>query len=65
MGQLGVPASRAVMVGNSLPHDIDGARRAGVFGVWVNRTDEHPPEHLRPDAEIANLLELEPLLRQR
>jgi HAD superfamily hydrolase (TIGR01549 family) len=35
--RLGVPASRAVMVGDSLTHDVEGARQAGMRGVWLVR----------------------------
>lgn len=34
----GVEASEAVMVGDSVPHDIDGARRLGMRGVLVARS---------------------------
>lgn len=36
----GVPAEDAVMVGDSLTQDIDGARRVGMRGVLVRRSDE-------------------------
>ena len=34
----GVEASESVMVGDSLSHDIDGARRVGMRGVLVHRS---------------------------
>ena len=39
----GVRAEESVMVGDSLPHDIDGARRVGMRGVLVHRADDRPP----------------------
>jgi FMN phosphatase YigB (HAD superfamily) len=30
-------------VGDSLSHDIDGARRVGMRGVLVHRSDDPPP----------------------
>ena len=35
----GVSAADAVMVGDSLTQDIDGARRVGMRGVLVRRSD--------------------------
>lgn len=40
----GVPASQSVMVGDSLPHDIEGARRAGMRGVLVHRSPDPAPQ---------------------
>lgn len=39
---LDVAASEAVMVGDSLKQDIEGARRAGMHAVLVNRSSELP-----------------------
>lgn len=36
---LGVPAEQAVMVGDSLSHDIEGARRVGMRGVLLRRAE--------------------------
>jgi putative hydrolase of the HAD superfamily len=35
----GVPAAEAMMVGDSLTHDIEGARRVGMKGVLVRRSE--------------------------
>ncbi|MHB0856244.1 MAG: HAD family hydrolase [Anaerolineae bacterium] len=59
---LGVPAERAVMVGNNLSADIAGAHAAGVRGVWVNRTPGMQASGVTPDAEIADLRELRGVL---
>jgi putative hydrolase of the HAD superfamily len=39
----GVAAAESVMVGDSLSHDIDGARRVGMRGILVHRSDDPPP----------------------
>ena len=68
---LEVNASEAVMVGDSLKHDIDGARLAGMRGVLVRRSDTHT--FAEPDTEelrrqgvpvIHTLLDLPALLRE-
>jgi HAD superfamily hydrolase (TIGR01662 family) len=41
----GVEAAEAVMVGDSLTQDIEGARRVGMRGVLVRRSDESPGRH--------------------
>jgi putative hydrolase of the HAD superfamily len=35
---VGVTAAESVMVGDSLPHDIEGARRVGMHGILVQRS---------------------------
>ena len=40
----GVSADESVMVGDSLAHDIAGARRVGMHGVLVQRSDAPPPD---------------------
>lgn len=57
----GVPASRAVMVGDSLPHDIEGARRAGMRGVLVHRSPD-PAPHAPGVPVVRSLTELVELL---
>ncbi len=54
-------AAEAVMVGDSLAHDIDGARRLGMRAVLVSRGDASPVPP--PDVPvIRSLRELPPLL---
>jgi HAD superfamily hydrolase (TIGR01662 family) len=60
LGQAGVDARDALMVGDSLAHDVEGARRVGMRGVLLHRADEPPPELDVP--VIRNLLELPALL---
>lgn len=38
-----VPAEAAAMVGDSLSHDVVGAMRAGLRGVWLARGESDPP----------------------
>ena len=61
---VGVDAGAAVMVGDSLAHDIEGARRAGMHGVLVRRSEpgisHHPEAHDVP--VIQSLTELPDLL---
>ena len=56
----GASASESVMVGDSLLHDIDGARRVGMRGVLVHRSsDAIPPtdvQVIRSLAELPGLL---------
>jgi putative hydrolase of the HAD superfamily len=40
----GVDAGQSVMVGDSLQHDIEGARRVGMRGILVHRADAAPVE---------------------
>ena len=53
----GVPARHAVMVGNSVAEDVDGARAAGVAPVLLAR-DGRPPADLDGVPVIRSLLEL-------
>jgi 2-haloalkanoic acid dehalogenase type II len=56
---LSVPASEAVMVGDTPETDVQGARRAGLRAVWLNRDHRGWPGNLaRPDAVIDELGEL-------
>jgi putative hydrolase of the HAD superfamily len=62
-----VPPSEAVMVGDSLAHDIDGARRVGIRGILVRRSADFGPGSAgrRADGEVPvvrSLTELPPLL---
>jgi putative hydrolase of the HAD superfamily len=60
-----VSAGDAVMVGDSLEHDIAGARAVGIRTVWVDRGDR-PRRHddAMPDATIRSLAELPALLHR-
>jgi putative hydrolase of the HAD superfamily len=63
LNALGARPEEAVMVGDNLHRDIVGAQRCGILAVWIDRialglTTGAP----RPDATIATLDELEPLV---
>jgi HAD superfamily hydrolase (TIGR01549 family) len=60
---IGVSAAEAVMVGDSLTHDIEGARGVGMRGVLVHRSDDPPPDGsdvpvIRSLAELPGLLQV-------
>ena len=74
---VGLPPERLLFVGNSYRHDIEPAVRAGWRTAWVRRPSDVPPSadlavaglpeerpegSPAPDAEIAHLTELLPLL---
>ena len=62
--EMGVPAGKAIMVGNSLERDIAGAKNAGIRAVWlkVAGSEEHAP--VEPDFTITGLAELPALLEK-
>ena len=63
MALLGVGAEESVMVGDSLAHDIEGARRVGMHGVLVQRSTEAVGPRTAGDIPvIRDLTELPPLL---
>jgi HAD superfamily hydrolase (TIGR01662 family) len=57
-----VPAAEAAMVGDSLPHDVNGARQVGMRGILLVR-GATPPAGIDPDVDvIESLAELPALL---
>lgn len=61
---LSVPAGEAVMVGDTPETDVQGAHRAGLRAVWLNRGHRDWPGNLvRPDAVIEDLGQLLRCLR--
>lgn len=42
LGQLGVEPAQAVMVGDSLEEDVEGARALGLRAILMDRNDRHP-----------------------
>jgi phosphoserine phosphatase len=56
--RLGVRASEAIAVGDSLERDVVGAHRAGLGCVWLNREHSAHAAPTKPDYEIASLGEL-------
>ena len=64
-GRAGLPLApaRAVMVGDSWPNDVAGARAAGLRAVWLNPSKARRPDGAAaPDAEIRRLADLPPAL---
>lgn len=58
----GVPAGEALMVGDSLTQDVEGARRVGMRGVLVRRDDPPPAQSDADVTVIRSLRELPGLL---
>jgi putative hydrolase of the HAD superfamily len=58
----GVPAGEAVMVGDSLTQDIEGARRVGMRGVLVRRSDTTESALVAEVPVIRTLMDLSQLL---
>ena len=55
---LGVSASEALMVGDTLERDIEGAIASGIHPVWIDRnTDAEAPDGL-PYARVSSLTEI-------
>ncbi len=64
-GRLGVQPSQVAFVGDSPWADIEGARRAGMRAIWVNRHGASWPEELAPPSTVVTSLgELEGLLEK-
>ena len=55
LAQLGAEPGDAVMVGDSLERDVEGARAAGLAAVWVNRAGAPAPPGVRHVASLAEL----------
>ena len=57
--------SEAVMVGDNLTADIQGAQNAGLYGVWISRRADpqmEKQEAVKPDASMKSLSELPAIL---
>jgi putative hydrolase of the HAD superfamily len=59
---VGAEPGAAVMVGDNLEKDVDGALATGLRAVWVNRDGNERPPDRRDLREIASLAELPALL---
>lgn len=63
LGALGVSADSAVMIGDSVPRDVAGARSAGLRSIWIDRDQVRTrAEDPLPDARIRALNEIRPAL---
>lgn len=57
--------SEAVMVGDNLTADIQGAQKVGMHGIWISRRADpqmEKQEAVKPDASLSSLSELPALL---
>lgn len=52
---LGVAPEEAAHVGDSVRHDVEGARRAGLTPVLIDRLGEHPPGDYLRVTDLAHL----------
>jgi putative hydrolase of the HAD superfamily len=52
---VGAPASAAVMVGDNLVNDIEGAGATGLAAVWINRTGDPCPDGVTAISTLAEL----------
>ena len=59
---LGVLPSETVMIGDSLPRDVLGAQRAGLKGIWLNRSGNKADDRVTPNAQITSLSQLPELI---
>jgi HAD superfamily hydrolase (TIGR01509 family) len=61
---LGVRADEAVMVGNDIPCDVEGAKKSGIRAVWTPYPRASPaPTHPSADAVLSSLAQLPDVLR--
>jgi HAD superfamily hydrolase (TIGR01509 family) len=58
----GVEPASVLMVGDNLGADLQGARAAGMGGVWVKRYSEDDPGEIQPDVVIETVAELPGIL---
>jgi len=64
LSALDVAPDAAVMVGDNLNRDVNGARNAGMPAVWVNRNSGLRPDAAsRPDVEVPDLAGLDRVVR--
>jgi len=59
---LGVDASEAVFVGDQVNSDVQGAKKAGMKSILVERRPNGKTTHVEPDIVIENLKELQAVL---
>jgi putative hydrolase of the HAD superfamily len=62
LSRLGAAPHEALMVGNSLHSDVQGAQAVGMKAVWVNRSGSPNDTAITPDFEVAGLEELTDIL---
>ena len=62
--KLGVDASEAVFVGDTVDADIQGAKNLGMRTIFIERRPQKEAEHTYPDQTIKNLNQLTTALEQ-
>lgn len=66
---LQVRPAETVYVGDDPVADVEGAQKAGLCGIWLNRAELDPvrilPPHIQPDAIFTTLYELDHWLAER
>lgn len=65
---LGLPPSQVAYIGDDLRLDVEGAQKAGLAGIWLNRHGASPSAehaHIQPDTSVSSLHELEQWLHLR
>lgn len=62
LARLRTAPDRALMIGNSLATDVQGAHNAGMRTVWVNRAGVPPDPGIAADWEISTLADLDAIL---
>lgn len=58
LNALAASPSETAMVGDSLTRDILGAQRAGLKGIWLNRSGSEAADQVTPDVQITSLSQL-------
>ena len=61
LDRLGVEPSQLVMVGDSVEHDVLGARAFGILAIWFNEGGRQPPDP-RGDPMVTRLPDAIPLI---
>ncbi|MGH2633039.1 MAG: HAD family hydrolase [Tepidiformaceae bacterium] len=62
LGQLGIPAGRALFVGDRVREDVVGPHAVGLRAVLTHEFRQEPPRDSRPEAVISRLPELQSVL---
>ncbi len=63
LNRIGTKPNEAIMVGNDLESDIEGANEVGIKTVWLNRGREKNQSDIKPDYEINSMNKLQHLLK--
>ncbi len=66
----GLDPGRLVMTGDNLAADIEGARRLGIFSIWLTADADTPGNHalkdkIKPDAVAEELVDVPAIIRRR